>query len=169
MPSPEELLQSRDFQYSASGVGISGRMTRPFSELIQVPACVLPPGGGRASTRADKFQFGQVLRVELVQADAFGDYDEKAESWRTGVHVILEGCNILEVVEIGRIEATLTSSYPIKTGLPRFGVVESSFKDFRIAGNAVGIYINTGFYREPTTYDEFLRSDAPVRRLWQLI
>lgn len=77
MPSPEPRLPLRDFQYSASGTLLSGRVKRPFSEFIQVPPCVLQSAGGRASMRTEKFQLGEVLRVERALADAFGGPNEK--------------------------------------------------------------------------------------------
>lgn len=155
MSSPEQLLPPRDFQYSASGTTIAGRIKRPFPSLIQVPPCVLQPVGGRASARTDKFQLGEILHVDRAQADAFGIVNDKREAWQTGIRVQIDGANILDVLVIGRIEAMVTSSYPVNSGLPRFSVDEISYKDLRIAGTHVGFDINQEFHRNPTTYNDF--------------
>lgn len=125
--------------------------------------------------RTEKFQLGEVLRVERALADAFGGPNEKLESWQTGIRVFLEGVNILDLLTIGTIEASLTSFYPVKTGLPRFAVIDSSFKDVRIAGRQVDLYINQAFHRNATTYDELrtailrheIRSVKPAKENWR--
>lgn len=175
MPSAEPLLPPRGFQFSASGTTIVGRIKRPFLELIQMPPCVLQPGGGQISTRTDRFQIREMLHVDRGQADAFGSFDEKLEAWHTSVKVHIEGTNILDVLTIGSIEAMLSSWYPINSGLPRFAILESVFKDVRVAGSPVGVSVNQEFHRNRTTYDQFrtallkqeIRSAKPKAESWR--
>lgn len=175
MSSPEQLLPPRQFQYSASGTTVSGRIKKPSAGIIQVPPCVLQAGGGRVSTRTEGFQMGALLRMGRAQAATFGAFDEKREAWQTSVQVQIDETNILDVLTIGRIEATLTSWYPVEYGLPRFAVIESSFKEVRIGGSPVDLYINEDFHRSPTTYDDLrtailkrqVRSAKPKADSWQ--
>jgi len=175
MSSPDQLLPPRDFQYSASGTIISGRIRKPSAGIIQVLPCVLPADGVRVNARIEGFQSGELLRVGRAQAATFGGFDEKREAWQTSVQVQIDETNVLDVFTIGRIEATLTSSYPIDYGLPRFAVIESSFKDVRVAGSQIGVYVNEDFHRHPTTYDDLrtailkqqIRSATPKAESWQ--
>jgi hypothetical protein len=44
------------------------------------------------------------------------------------IPVVLERCTVLNMITIGRISATLVSSFPVKGGLPHFAAQDISFE-----------------------------------------
>jgi hypothetical protein len=65
---------------------------------------------------------------------------------------VLEGCNILDVIEVGKIVGSMNSSYPADTALPRFSATGTHFDDFRVAGRRLWISLRQDLYFKPQSY-----------------
>ena len=55
------------FIYNASGIAVSGRITRPISyELEPKGVCILPPTGGRVASQAGPFSLTDPVSGEFL-------------------------------------------------------------------------------------------------------
>jgi len=151
---------SDHFIYHAFAIGVSGRITAPFDEIIPVQAsCALPEGGGFGTSRVDGFNFRNILSFDAADAlvagsDSPGDNNsldeltefekEKSSQNPNGpahdavATVIVEGLNILGVVTADRIVARIASSHPFDTDQPSsITPIGSYYENLRIAGHKI--------------------------------
>ena len=55
---------NRRFFYHALGVGLGGRITRPFCDVVEAQAATaLPVVGGYASSRVDGYRFHDIVSI----------------------------------------------------------------------------------------------------------
>jgi hypothetical protein len=146
------------FIYHALAIGISGRITTPFDEIIPTqPSSALPEGGGFGTSRVNNFQFRHILRFTrattlVAGADTPAQNDIKGPSHDAVATAIVEGLDILGVVTADRIVARIASSHPFDPQQPgSIYPVGSYFENLRIAGYKVDIDLAT---------DRFLQFDT---------
>jgi hypothetical protein len=128
MADPEE----QRFLFHGSTVALGGRITRPFSENLEVQAATsLPSIGGYASARAGRFRYRELVSFEGASSLVTG-------SSREGVHETLitstvEGLNIMDVITADRVVGRLTS-VATEDGAISLSPIGSAFVNLRIAG-----------------------------------
>jgi hypothetical protein len=151
---------SDHFIYHAFAIGVSGRITAPFDEIIPVQASsALPEGGGFGTSRVDDFNFRNILSFDAAYALVAGsdspadnnsldgltelEKEKALQNPKGPAHdavatVIVEGLNILGVVTADRIVARIASSHPFDTNQPgSITPIGSSFENLRIAGHKI--------------------------------
>jgi hypothetical protein len=148
------------FIYHAFAIGVSGRITAPFDEIIPVQASTaLPEAGGFGKSRVDRFDFRNIVSFTAASAVVAGSVSPAADDTSGGpmvkqdgqppqntkgpsrdavATVIVEGLNILGVVTADRIVARIASSHPFDPAQPSsITPIGSYFENLRIAGYEV--------------------------------
>ena len=136
------------FRFHGYAIGAAGRISKPFSELIEVQAAsALPQLGGRGSARSACFQYREILKFDLAHTEVTGsrcdgdcDDDRKEASFSTRITSTVEGLNILDMVTADRVVATLSSTYTAASdGEPSVKLIGTHFENLRIAGIPVDV------------------------------
>ncbi len=136
------------FLYHAQASGLSGRITSPFEENIDVKApSALPPTGGYSSARHSDFRLRNVLSYNEVRTEASGSFNDRTEAHETSVTATLENFNLNDVVLADTITARLSSFHPAsKPDQPNISPRGSFFKGLRIAGRDIELISNVDRY-----------------------
>lgn len=159
----ESSLVSR-FRYSALAREFAGQFSAPFQESLTSDACILPPAGGHEHRFWSPLNLRRILQIEWGYAETLGRFDEEEKAWQSLVRVALVDCNLLDIVTIGRMSATLVSTYPVYSGPPNFYVLNAVFADVRVAGVPVHITTNTETSSRPLTWEGVKNSGAFQQR-----
>ncbi len=139
----------KPFLYHALATGLSGHITLPFDELIQVQApSAIPFTGGYSASRAESFQFKEILSFRSVRSIVIGV--ETDDSWNTLTTAIMEGLNVLNMFTADVIVARIASKYPKAKGDLVVTTVGSHFDNLRIAGCPVEVQIDHGCLKPPS-------------------
>jgi hypothetical protein len=134
-------MESR-FLYHAFGVGLGGRITRPFCDVIEAQAATaLPTVGGYASSRVDGYRFKNIVSVHSAWAYAAGS-EGKDGAYNTSITVTVEGLNILDVITAERLTARLASQHTANDRDPVISAVGSEFRDLRIGGHPIDVEVD---------------------------
>ncbi|MGH9453184.1 MAG: choice-of-anchor P family protein [Terriglobia bacterium] len=156
------------FLYHAYATGVSGRITLPFDELIEVQAAsALPETGGYSSSRAEHFDYKQIVSFRSATTQATGSYSAKEKAYNTLVTATVEGLNILGQVTADLMVAHLTSKHPEAGGQPSIIPLGSHFVNLRVAGCLVEVHLDAETFTELDTYDRIcarLGDDKDWRR-----
>ncbi|HUY15549.1 MAG TPA: choice-of-anchor P family protein [Terriglobia bacterium] len=156
------------FLYHALSTGVSGQITLPFNELIEVQAAsALPQSGGYCTSRVEDFNYKQMVSFRLAKTQAIGSYSAKDKAYNTLITATVEKLNILGQVTADLVVAHLTSKHPEAGGQPSIIPLGSYFVNLRIAGNPVDVHLETAAFTELDTYDRVcgrLESDKDWQR-----
>lgn len=156
------------FIYHAFAIGVSGRITAPFDEIIPVQASTaLPEAGGFGTSRVDRFEFRNILSFTGARAVVAGSQspaandtkqdgqpaqNTKGASRDAAATVIVEGLNVLGVVTADRIVARIASSHPVDPAQPSsITPIGSYFENLRIAGYPVKLDLAVDRFAEFAT------------------
>jgi hypothetical protein len=146
------------FLYQAQAVGLSGQITLPFEELIEVQAAsALPQTGGYSSSQADHFSYKQIVSFTSAKTQATGSYSAKDKAYNTLVTATIEKFNVLGQVTADRVVAHLTSKHPESGGQPSIIPLGSYFENLRIAGCPIDVHLDVAAFTELATYDDILQ------------
>jgi hypothetical protein len=130
----------KTFLYHALASGVSGNITLPFHELIEVQAAsALPFTGGHSASRVESTRFKHI--VSFSSASTITTGSETSEAYNTIATATVEGLNILNVVTADRVVARLASKYLKDTREYAATIAGSHFENLRIAGNPVRVEI----------------------------
>jgi len=129
------------FLYHALATGVSGHITLPFQQLIEVQApSALPFTGGHSASRVERFGCGNIVSFSSASTATTGS--ESRGSFHTLATATVEGLNILNVVTADRVVARLASKYSKDTGDQSATIAGSHFVNLRIAGYPVEVEID---------------------------
>ena len=148
------------FRYSASARELAVQIAAPFEASPDPGACVLPPEGGFAHLVWGRTNLPGILEIKQAYGETEGRFNDQQDAWQTTVRLTIEKCNLGDVVTIGRMSATLVSSYPATAGSPDFSVVNAVFEDVRLAGIPVQVLTNSEIQARPFTYENLIGGDA---------
>ncbi|MGO8790093.1 MAG: choice-of-anchor P family protein [Terriglobia bacterium] len=130
----------KTFLYHALASGVSGNITLPFHELIEVHAAsALPFTGGHSASRAESFRFKDIISFSSASTITTGS--ETSDAYNTLATATVEGLNILNLVKADRVVARLASKYSKDSRQHSATIAGSYFENLRIAGNLVQIVI----------------------------
>jgi hypothetical protein len=142
------------FRYHASAVGASGSLYAPYNQLIPAQAsAALPEMGGVAHTIARRLN-NPVMRFERAKSELVGRYDEDDKAYETGITVVVERLNILDMVTADRIVARLISKHPQGEKEPSISLTGSHFENLRVAGKIVEPDLATGLFARFPKYSD---------------
>jgi hypothetical protein len=129
------------FLYHALATGVSGHITLPFQNVIEVQApSALPFAGGYSASRVESFRYQNVLSFSSAATVTTGS--ESSRFFNTLATATVEGLNILHVVTADRVVARLASRYSKDTGEQSATIAGSHFVNLRIAGNPVEVELD---------------------------
>ena len=125
----------RTFLYHALASGVSGRITAPFQDLIEVQAAsALPPTGGYSASRVENFRYKEILSFRSATTLTIGTFSDTKGKYNTLATVTIEGLNVLGAITADRIVARLASSQPEEGGPPEVSIVGSHYQNLQVAG-----------------------------------
>lgn len=132
------------FHFQGSAIGAAGRISSPFSEIIEVQAAsALPQIGGHGTSRSAAFKHGEFLQFQLAHTEVTGtpcDCDDNPVSHNSRITSTVEGLNILGMITADRVVATLASMYTkTSDGEPSVRLLGTRFENLRIAGIPVEV------------------------------
>lgn len=169
---------TRRFFYHAFGVGLGGRIRRPFCDVIEAQAATaLPIVGGYASSRVDGYRFHDIVSCRSARISAVGT-EAPDGSFNTSVSVTIEGLNILDVITADTITARLASLHGPDAPQPAITAVGTEFRGLRIAGNPITVEVDRDLFYNEWTHDDFKKKCAaddskdedtarhPAPRIW---
>lgn len=131
------------FLYHALATGVSGDITAPFHEVIEVQgASALPLTGGHSSSRTEGFRYRDIVSFASASTVAAGN--ESGHSFNTLATATVERLNIFNVLTADRVVARLASKYSKDkdNGDRSYTFAGSYFENLRIAGHPVEVDID---------------------------
>jgi len=161
----QDQIRNKRYLRQASAIAASGRVTRPFCEIIPTHAAVtLPLDGGYNSTRAECFRYKEILSIASAHSQVAGSDYGPDGPFDTLAMTVIEGLNILDVVTCDRIVARISSKFPSKdkagktTDEPEFTTVGSRFERLRVGKYFFDhLDLGVGFVCDCTTWTSMQR------------
>jgi hypothetical protein len=146
----------RIFLYNAHGYGLSGRIDRPFQQLIEVQAMgSLPQSGGRGVARVENFNVKDIVSFKAAYTEVSGSQNPKDGSYTTFVSATVEGLNVHNIVTADRVVARISSNHPADGSEPTITPVGSQFENLRIAGCPVQVDLDNYLFNRLGTFTAF--------------
>jgi hypothetical protein len=144
---------ARRYLFNASAAGFSARLRAPIQQDTGIlAASALTVSGGHCSARVENVRIGEIASVGAVSTQVTGIYSEEQQAWETLAMATIEKLNILDVVTVDRISVRVVSHYPIAAAEPSILPLGTSFENLRVAGSAVKVNLDAGFFSELSTW-----------------
>jgi hypothetical protein len=126
--------------FNAYATGFSGRITKPFDQLIDVQAsCALPPSGGYASSRVDGFRLKEIISFSSAYTQVTGSAHDEEQAWNQVATSTIENLNIQGQVTADRVTAWMSIKRGYKTELPVFRILGCRFDNLFVSGDPVSL------------------------------
>ncbi len=142
--------------HQAFSLGVAGRITRPFDEILESQAAsCLSPEGGFGSSRVENYNFKGLLSFQSAHSEVAGSYDACHDRYTTCASSAIEKLDVAGVLTADRVVARMVAYSPVvgdKEGQNSFDITGSHFENLRIAGTAIDAKLATHRFHE---YDSF--------------
>jgi hypothetical protein len=151
------------FLYHALATGVSGNITLPFQDVIEVQApSALPFTGGYSASRSEGFRYKHILSFSSARTVTTGS--ESGGFFNTLATATVEGLSILDVVTADRVVARLASKYSKDTREHSASFAGSHFDNLRIAGYRLDVAIDPERLKTPPRSEKtrFVPFAAPI-------
>ena len=136
--------QKRVHYYHADSNAVGGHIETPIKQMIApVAPQSLPPVGGYASSRAEKYHLEGIFSYESASTQVAGSISHKTGGWTTLATAVVEGVNILNVLTAERIVAQIATEHPVDGYVPTVTFVGTQFKKLCISGCEVEPVLDT--------------------------
>lgn len=151
------------FIYSANGMAVAGRFSRPLDTVLQPQAaCVLPSMGGRVVSQAPAFRLTAPGSGELMLAFDSAQTTIEGGEDTPGVHVtvvrtLVRGLNVGNVLKADEVTAVLTLSYRQGQRKVAVDTAGTGFTGLTLAGQPLAISLDHDLSRAASDYNEFRR------------
>lgn len=160
---------TRTYHYNAHGYAFSGRIDRPFQQVIEVQAgMALPTSGGHGSVRTENFRLKEIVSFQAAYTQVSGSRKTENNSNTTLVSSVVEGLNILDMVTADRVIARLASQNSPGDKESHILALGSHFENLKIAGCPVDVELNNELFVKMDTFEavrnEF-QSNAEFRKM----
>ena len=120
--------------HHANGVGLAGRLERPFEELVPTQASLaLSSIGGQESIHSEAFQYRDLISYKSAHTQVAGSSTRLNGPWTTLVSTAIEGLNVLNVITADRVVARVSTEHPAEGYHPKVSFMERSLKTFASA------------------------------------
>jgi len=144
------------FRFKGQAYGVSGRITSPVAEVIDVQAkAVLPESGGYGTSHVTNFHSNKYIRFDHAHAVVDGAHmtDADGESHGASIRSTIEGLNIMDMITADRIVARLSYRHSAGSGQePAMHLVGSRYENLRIAGVPVNVRLAVDLFDEHETH-----------------
>lgn len=145
------------YVYHAHGHALSGRIQRPFSEIVEAQAASsLPITGGHGSAAVKDFSYRNLLSFKAANTHVSGS-DDAGGNHTSVVSICIEGLNVMDVVTADRIVARIACHHAPGDDEPSITVSGSHFDNLKIAGTPVTVKIDHDLFQRIGTFDKTLR------------
>lgn len=160
------------FRFHGNAIGAAGRISKPFSDVIEVQAAAaLPQIGGYGSARSAGFKYREILHFDLAHSEVTGSpgrTDGVNAVFETRITSTVEGLNIMGMVTADRVVATLASKYttPTSDGEPSVRLIGTRFENLKIAGIPVEVDLAIDTFDSYSTHSALAhahRTDEKIR------
>jgi hypothetical protein len=138
----QDTTKRKRYIRQASAIAASGRITKPFCDVIPTHGAVaLPANGGYSSTRVEGCRYKEILSFGSAYSEVAGSDHGPDGPFDTLAMTVIEKLNILDVVTCDRVVARVSSKFPSKDkdgktiNEPEFTTVGSRFEGLRIGNN----------------------------------
>lgn len=161
------MSQFAEFSYHASGIALSGRVTRPFKELIPVQAgAILPELGGCNEAHVEHFRYKDMLSFNRAYTQVTGSLNPDDDVHNTLMSIVVEGLNVMDMLTADRMVARLTSLRRLTESETHVTPLGTTFENVRIGGYPLKIELDTTIFQTHDTHAGFKKayeSDAALR------
>jgi hypothetical protein len=124
--------------YHADATALGGHIETPFEQMIPVLApSSLPPVGGYAVVRAERFRLEGILSFESAYTQVAGSVSHKTGGWTTLATSVVEKLNVLEVITADRVVSQIATEHPLAGHNPKVTFVGTKFENLCISGNPI--------------------------------
>lgn len=146
------------FFFNAYASGFSGRITKPFNELIETQAsCALSPSGGYASAQVKDFRFKQILSFASASTQVTGDEHAEEKAWNQVVTSTVEDIDILGQFTAKKIVAVMSIKRGFYEEFPVFRIIGCRVEGLFVGGEPVEVDFNQNI----DTWDAAVREFSP--------
>lgn len=146
------------FFFNAFASGFSGRITKPFDQLIDVQAsCSLPSIGGYTSARVENFRLKEMISFTAAYTQVTGSPHDEEKAWNQVATSTIENLDIQGQVTASRITAILAIKRPYD-GTPIFRIIGCRFDNLMAGGKPVAVEFNQTL----ETWDDAAKQYPPV-------
>ena len=155
------------FLFHAFAAGLSGRIHRPFEEVLEVQAAsALPPSGGASSGMSKGVKIRDFFSCDSVMSRATGSYEPATGTHETRVSASAEKFDLAGVVTADLIRAEVHSSHKAGNSQPSIIMEGSKIINLKVNGTAIELQNFSEWFTELNTLDKLRerhRSDAQFR------
>jgi hypothetical protein len=157
------------YSFRADANALGGLLEKPLRQPIPTLAPVsLPAAGGFAKARSEAFTLDNIVSCSSAHSHVSGQENED-ESISILVTAVVEGLNILEVVEADRIVAQLSILIPRARTHLQVSTAGSRFEGLRLAGRPVNPRLSQKLQDRESQRDEPGRAQgATAGHLWEI-
>jgi hypothetical protein len=167
----KETAQST-YIYNAQGHALSGHVTQPVDQFIEVQAGMsLPTDGGVGTARVDNFRFREFVSFSAGYTHVSGVEIHK-DTFATLVTATVENLKILDVVTADRVVARVASTHDISGRKPdpepQITLFGSTIENLKIAGCPVHLTFADELFLRLKTFDAIrneFQKNAEFRRI----
>jgi len=158
------------FIYNASGIAVSGRITRPISyELEPKGVCILPSIGGRVASQAGPFSLTDPVSGEFLlsygSAETSIEGSESSKGINTTVLVsTVRELNVGNVLKADEITAKLVLSYHDGNNRVEINTDGSRYVNLTIGGQPFQVEVDNAMAREASDYDKFKNDHKELKQ-----
>jgi hypothetical protein len=132
----EDKTRKKRYLHQASAIATSGRINRPFCDLIPTQASLaLPLDGGFESKRVEGFRYKEIMSFASAYSEVAGSEHGPEGPFDTLALTAIEKLNILDVVTCDRIVARISVKRELGAGEPEITTIGSRFERLRIGSH----------------------------------
>jgi len=143
----------RTYVFNGHGHALSGHITQPFDQHIEVQAGMsLPTSGGIGQARVEGFSFQRYVSFSAGHTYVAGSKSRKG-TYNTLVTATVENLNVLDVVTADRVVARLASSHTLDEDEPRITLLGSTIENLKICGCEVRITYEDDLFLRCKTFE----------------
>jgi hypothetical protein len=158
------------FIYSAHGIAIAGRITRPINyDLEPKGVCILPPCGGKVVSKDGPFSLSDPATGNLLlsysSAETSIEGSESSKGINTTVFVsTVRELNVGNVLRCGEITAKLMLTYHDGDDRVDIDTDGSGFFDLTICGKPFPVEVDNDMARKASDYDKFRKDHKEFKQ-----
>jgi hypothetical protein len=148
--------EKRIHYYHADTSALGGYVNTPIDQMIPVMASLsLPPVGGYAVSRAEKYRLEGILSCESAYTQVAGSVSRKNGAWTTLATSVVEGLNILDVIVVDRVVSQIATEHPREGYDPKVTFIGTQFQNVKIGGYSVEVLLNLDLCQQAVGPDGF--------------
>lgn len=148
------------YLHHAHGHALSGKVTRPFTDMVDAQAATsLPISGGHGASNVTNFNYKNLVSFKAANTHVAGS-DDSNGNHTSMVSICVEGLNVMDVVTADRIVARVATHHVPGAKEPSIAIAGSHFENLCIAGTPVTVTIDQPLFQRIDTFENTLNELA---------